>query len=189
MKYCKNWGGGAIAKVTWLLDVWYHSMWMAVQKPNSIQFERCYFCLCFRLVWRNPWTKDRCSFLSLLRLEKQHIKMILCNYKSCVLHLFLASATVVPCLTTMISSYGTVEQKGTVMGIFRSLGALARAVGPMLASTGKFFLNLSGGIVMVMTKTKSPTPLIVIVYIICSNNFNKVINAEQWNGENILFLS
>ena len=51
---------------------------------------------------------------------------------------FSASATVVPCLTTMISSYGSAEQKGTVMGIFRSLGALARAVGPMLASTREY---------------------------------------------------
>ena len=38
----------------------------------------------------------------------------------------------------MISSYGSAEQKGTVMGIFRSLGALARAVGPMLASTREY---------------------------------------------------
>ena len=55
-----------------------------------------------------------------------------------------ASATVVPCLTTMISSYGSAEQKGTVMGIFRSLGALARAVGPMLASTREYHLGPPG---------------------------------------------
>ena len=52
--------------------------------------------------------------------------------------LFTASATVVPCLTTVISSYGTAEQKGTVLGIFRSLGALARAGGPLFASTSEF---------------------------------------------------
>ncbi|ELU06772.1 hypothetical protein CAPTEDRAFT_171281 [Capitella teleta] len=46
-----------------------------------------------------------------------------------------ASAVVVPCLTTHISSYGTVEQKGAVLGIFRSLGALARALGPAAACT------------------------------------------------------
>lgn len=41
---------------------------------------------------------------------------------------------VVPCMTTMASKYGGPQQKGTVMGIFRSLGALARAVGPVVAS-------------------------------------------------------
>ncbi|CAL1539231.1 unnamed protein product [Lymnaea stagnalis] len=46
-----------------------------------------------------------------------------------------ASATVVPCLTTLISTYGGDNEKGTIMGIFRSLGALARALGPILAST------------------------------------------------------
>lgn len=48
---------------------------------------------------------------------------------------------VVPCLMTMASMYGTEQQKGTVMGIFRSLGALARAVGPILASISFWSLN------------------------------------------------
>ena len=48
---------------------------------------------------------------------------------------FAATALVVPCLTSAISSYGTVDQKGTVLGIFRSLGALARGGGPMFASS------------------------------------------------------
>ncbi|KAK3095294.1 hypothetical protein FSP39_012912 [Pinctada imbricata] len=46
-----------------------------------------------------------------------------------------ASATVVPCLTTMVSSYGGTDQKGVVTGVFRSLGALARALGPVIFST------------------------------------------------------
>ncbi|BFZ01626.1 hypothetical protein BsWGS_04666 [Bradybaena similaris] len=46
-----------------------------------------------------------------------------------------ASATVVPCLTTLVSMYGGEDEKGTIMGIFRSLGALSRAVGPVIAST------------------------------------------------------
>ena len=49
-----------------------------------------------------------------------------------------ASATVVPCLTTLVSMYGGDDQKGTIMGVFRSLGALARALGPVMASTGNF---------------------------------------------------
>ncbi|KAG8266737.1 Major facilitator super domain-containing protein 10 [Homalodisca vitripennis] len=51
------------------------------------------------------------------------------------LFLFAVSTSiVVPCMTTMASQFGTDAQKGTVMGIFRSLGALARAMGPVFAS-------------------------------------------------------
>ncbi|CAH1103447.1 unnamed protein product [Psylliodes chrysocephalus] len=46
----------------------------------------------------------------------------------------VSTAMVVPSVMTMASEYGTEQQKGTVMGIFRSLGALARAVGPIFAS-------------------------------------------------------
>lgn len=45
-----------------------------------------------------------------------------------------ASATVVPCLTTVISSSGPPDQKGVILGTFRSIGALARALGPISAS-------------------------------------------------------
>lgn len=40
-------------------------------------------------------------------------------------------------MTTLISEYGKHDQKGIVLGIFRSLGALARAIGPIFASIGK----------------------------------------------------
>ncbi|XP_030755884.1 major facilitator superfamily domain-containing protein 10 isoform X2 [Sitophilus oryzae] len=46
----------------------------------------------------------------------------------------VSTAMVVPCLTTLASEYGSEQQKGKVLGIFRSLGALARAVGPVFAS-------------------------------------------------------
>ncbi|XP_064153530.1 major facilitator superfamily domain-containing protein 10 isoform X1 [Anguilla rostrata] len=46
-----------------------------------------------------------------------------------------AAAVVVPCLSAQVSEYGLASQKGTVMGILRSLGALARALGPILASS------------------------------------------------------
>ncbi|MEE6517330.1 hypothetical protein FKM82_027484, partial [Ascaphus truei] len=46
-----------------------------------------------------------------------------------------AAAIVVPCLSSLVSTYGLASQKGTVMGILRSLGALARAVGPVLSAT------------------------------------------------------
>lgn len=45
-----------------------------------------------------------------------------------------SSAAVVPCLTTLASSTGPSDQKGTVLGTFRSLGSLARALGPIVSS-------------------------------------------------------
>ncbi|XP_067414998.1 major facilitator superfamily domain-containing protein 10 isoform X2 [Emydura macquarii macquarii] len=45
-----------------------------------------------------------------------------------------AAAIVVPCLSAVVSGYGSAGQKGTVMGILRSLGALARALGPILSA-------------------------------------------------------
>lgn len=47
---------------------------------------------------------------------------------------FSATSIVVPCMTTMASHYGSDAHKGKAMGTFRSLGALARAVGPVFAS-------------------------------------------------------
>lgn len=46
-----------------------------------------------------------------------------------------AAAVVVPGLSTVVSSYGSPGQKGTIMGILRSLGALGRALGPMVAAS------------------------------------------------------
>ena len=50
----------------------------------------------------------------------------------------------VPCLTALASENGPESQKGTVLGIWRSLGALARALGPVVISAGKkYFFKLS----------------------------------------------
>ncbi|KAH7710855.1 Major facilitator superfamily domain-containing protein 10 [Aphelenchoides avenae] len=46
----------------------------------------------------------------------------------------LASAIVVPCLTTLVSSQCSEAEKGSCMGVFRSIGALSRACGPILGS-------------------------------------------------------
>ncbi|XP_063231669.1 major facilitator superfamily domain-containing protein 10 [Bacillus rossius redtenbacheri] len=53
----------------------------------------------------------------------------------------VSTAMVVPCLTTLVSNHGSHEQKGKVMGIFRSLGALARAVGPVVASVAYWIMG------------------------------------------------
>lgn len=46
-------------------------------------------------------------------------------------------------MMTLVTSFGPENQKGTITGIFRSLGALARACGPIIASIGKYtdFIN------------------------------------------------
>ncbi|XP_045330712.1 major facilitator superfamily domain-containing protein 10 isoform X3 [Leopardus geoffroyi] len=46
-----------------------------------------------------------------------------------------AAAVVVPCLSSVVADYGLPRQKGTIMGTLRSLGALARAVGPVVAAS------------------------------------------------------
>lgn len=53
-----------------------------------------------------------------------------------------ASAVVIPCFTTISSTYGNDDEKGTITGIFRSLGALARALGPTFSSMSNFYFQI-----------------------------------------------
>ncbi len=48
--------------------------------------------------------------------------------------LSIGSAMIIPCLTALVSLYTPSEYQGKSIGIFRSLGALARVVGPIVAS-------------------------------------------------------
>ncbi len=48
--------------------------------------------------------------------------------------LAVGSSMIMPCLTTLITLYTPAEEQGRSVGIFRSMGALARVVGPILAS-------------------------------------------------------
>nr|CAG4646423.1 EOG090X09U7 [Macrothrix elegans] len=50
----------------------------------------------------------------------------------------LGSAIVIPCLTAMTAGYGRADQKGAVLGTLRSLGALARGIGPLTSSLAFF---------------------------------------------------
>jgi ferrochelatase len=45
----------------------------------------------------------------------------------------MGSAQVIPCLTALVSQYTPPQDQGRVVGLFRSLGALARACGPLMA--------------------------------------------------------
>lgn len=46
----------------------------------------------------------------------------------------VSTAIVVTCMMTLVTRIGPENQKGSITGIFRSLGALARACGPIVAS-------------------------------------------------------
>lgn len=48
--------------------------------------------------------------------------------------LAVGSAMTIPCLTSLVSLYSPANAQGKSVGIFRSLGALARVIGPILAS-------------------------------------------------------
>jgi MFS family permease len=43
----------------------------------------------------------------------------------------VGSAQVIPCLTSLASAYAPPHEQGRILGVFRSLGALARALGPI----------------------------------------------------------
>lgn len=48
--------------------------------------------------------------------------------------LAVGSSMIIPCLTSLVSLYTPSQYQGRSVGIFRSLGALARVIGPILAS-------------------------------------------------------
>ena len=65
------------------------------------------------------------------------------------------AGSVVPSLTAIVSQHGSDAEKGRIMGIFRSLGALARALGPGLAcavywSYGAAICYLVGAILLIV---------------------------------------
>ncbi|KAG0712138.1 Major facilitator superfamily domain-containing protein 10 [Chionoecetes opilio] len=67
----------------------------------------------------------------------------------------IGSSMMVPCLTAMASCHGAASHKGTLLGIWRSLGALARAFGPVVMSIGFWYLGAErcyvvGGCAMVL---------------------------------------
>ncbi len=48
--------------------------------------------------------------------------------------LSVGSAMAIPCLTALVSLYSPSERQGGILGVFRSLGALGRVLGPLAAS-------------------------------------------------------
>jgi MFS family permease len=53
------------------------------------------------------------------------------------------SATVMPCLSALVSRYAPEEHQGLVQGTFRSMGSLARAIGPLLGGIAYWSVSSS----------------------------------------------
>jgi MFS family permease len=56
--------------------------------------------------------------------------------------LALGSAFVMPCMSSLVSRYSPAERQGLTLGIFRSMGSLARAIGPIVG--GLLYFELGG---------------------------------------------
>jgi MFS family permease len=57
--------------------------------------------------------------------------------------LAVGSALVMPCLSALVSRYSPATRQGLALGVFRSLGALARAIGPIVG--GLIYWSLGSG--------------------------------------------
>ena len=73
----------------------------------------------------------------------------------------VAAAMIIPCFTALVSMYTPSHEQGRVIGLFRSLGALARTIGPLLAGILYWKYGFSmpyfiGAIMMIL-------PLILVV--------------------------
>jgi MFS family permease len=69
--------------------------------------------------------------------------------------LAVGSAMIIPCLTTLVSFYSPSNQQGQSLGIFRSLGAMGRVIGPIYASLvywkyGSIIAYLTGSVLIVL---------------------------------------
>lgn len=80
--------------------------------------------------------------------------------------LAVGSSMATPCLTTLVSLYTPSQDQGRSVGIFRSLGALARVIGPILASllywksgsSSPYFIGAAFLIIPMLLVAKLPKP-------------------------------
>jgi MFS family permease len=71
----------------------------------------------------------------------------------------IGSAQVIPCLTALVSMYTAAEDQGRILGVFRSLGSLARATGPLLACV--IYWRLGGATAYYVVAGLMAVPLIM----------------------------
>ena len=83
-----------------------------------------------------------------------------------LLFMAVGSAQVIPCLTALVSLYAPNDEQGRLLGVFRSLGALARAVGPLIAcilywrlgAGPAYFVGAAAVLIPAMLATTLPAP-------------------------------
>ena len=81
--------------------------------------------------------------------------------------LAIGSAMAVPCLTSLVSLYSPDDAQGQAIGLFRSLGALSRVLGPFIAAViywklGASYAYYLGGfflIIPIILLIKLPKPV------------------------------
>ncbi|KAI3414058.1 hypothetical protein GPALN_011524 [Globodera pallida] len=115
---------------------------------SSVQQGRLYlfsgFCMLLiqgAIVRRIPSTfkaQSHGALVGLASIVPAYLVIAVAHYQSALytglLLYSVASATVVPSLTTLFSQQCEESQKGVCLGAFRSIGALARACGPLVGS-------------------------------------------------------
>ncbi|MEK7486431.1 MAG: ferrochelatase [Planctomycetota bacterium] len=81
--------------------------------------------------------------------------------------LAVGSSLTIPCLTSLVSIYTPAEHQGKTIGIFRSLGALGRVLGPILASVifwrfgsqWPYFIGSAFLLIPILMVSRLPKPL------------------------------
>ena len=71
----------------------------------------------------------------------------------------VGSAQVIPCLTALASVYAPPHEQGRILGIYRSLGSLARGIGPLIACV--LYWRLGAGMAYVLGAASLLAPLAV----------------------------
>ena len=73
----------------------------------------------------------------------------------------VGSAQVIPCLTSLTSMYTPPTEQGRVLGVFRSLGALGRTIGPLLACV--YYWKLGGTSSYVINAVCIIVPIVMVM--------------------------
>jgi MFS family permease len=80
--------------------------------------------------------------------------------------LAVGSAFVMPCMSALVSRYSPAERQGLAMGVFRSLGSLARAIGPIaggllywkLGGYGPYYVGAAVAVIPLWMALRLPAP-------------------------------
>jgi MFS family permease len=73
----------------------------------------------------------------------------------------VGSAQIIPCLSSLASAYAPAHVQGRVLGVFRSLGALARGVGPLVACV--LYWRLGAAVAYILLAAAVGLPFMIAV--------------------------